>query len=74
MREAPGGAFSLPGESREQHGVPWELQEAFLGDVALGLVAAEKKRERSSGSHTRIGEDGGTTRHVLSRLLRLYRL
>lgn len=50
---------------------PWELEEAFLWEVALGLVEAEKKSERSSRNHARRGRTGGATSHVLSRHLRL---
>lgn len=35
----------------------WELEEAFLWEVALGLVEAEKKRESSSKSHAYAAED-----------------
>lgn len=49
----------------------WEL-EAFLREVALGLVEAEKKRERSSKTHTHAVEgQGGTTSHILSHRLGL---
>lgn len=37
----------------------------------MGLVEAEKKRERSSRNHVRRGRTGGATSHVLSRHLRL---
>lgn len=48
----------------------WELEEAFLWEVALELVEAEKKRERSSKSHTCAVEgQGGISSHILSHCL-----
>lgn len=45
----------------------WELEEVILWEVALGLAEAEKKRDRSSESHTKAVEGQvGTTSRILS--------